>query len=68
MKIIKKPKLKVITCSCCTTVFKPKFSDLGVSCIGKKYVVCPVCGHWNIRENEEFFKGFKKEGFKDKDD
>ena len=68
MRIIKKPKVKVQTCSCCTTVFKPSFRDIENSVLGHKYVICPVCGHWNIRRNEDLFKGFKKEVFKDKDD
>lgn len=67
MRIIKKPKMKVQTCSCCTTVFKPKFTDLEKAITGYKYVVCPVCGNWNVRNNEELFKGFKKEGFKAND-
>ena len=68
MKIIKKPKIKIQTCSCCTAVFKPNFDDIGQTIKGYKYVACPVCGHWNIRSNEELFKGFKKEGFTDKND
>lgn len=70
MRIIKKPKVKVQTCSCCTTVFKPHFKDIDRCGLAgsNKYVVCPVCGHWNVRSNEELFKGFKKEGFKDGDD
>ena len=66
MRIIKKPKVKVQTCSCCTTVFKPHFKDIEKCCSGK-YITCPVCGNWNIRSNEELFKGFKEEGFKTND-
>ena len=68
MKIIKKPKIKIQTCSCCTAMFRPSFNDLEKSLNGFKSVECPVCGHHNCRSNEELFFAFKKEAFKDRDD
>lgn len=68
MKIIKKPKIKIQTCSCCTTIFKPSFNDLEKMQNGFKKTICPVCGHYNYRTNEELFFAFKKEVFKDRDD
>jgi hypothetical protein len=56
MKVIKKPKLRNITCSYCKAVLKIKHSDIGKTLSGYRYVECPVCGNWNVRDDNEFFK------------
>ena len=56
MKILKKPKLRNITCSYCKSVLKIKHQDIKKTLTDYRYVECPVCGNWNVRDDNELFK------------
>lgn len=60
MRVIKKPKLKKIVCSYCFSVLKIKHKDIEKSVAGYRYVVCPVCGNWNVRSDDDFFENSGK--------
>ena len=61
MKVIKKPKLKLVQCSHCLSVLKIQHKDIERMLNGKRYIICPVCNHWNIREENELFEGAKND-------
>ena len=61
MKVIKSPKLKLVQCKHCSSVLKIKHTVIERSVEGYKYIICPVCGHWNVKEDNELFEGAKNE-------
>ena len=61
MKVIKKPDLKIIQCKFCQSVLKIKHRDIQLTEFNQKYVVCPVCYHWNVKDDNELFEGVKNE-------
>lgn len=61
MKVIKKPKLKLVQCKYCLSVLKIQYKDIERMLNGQRYIICPVCQHWNIKEENELFEGAKNE-------
>lgn len=56
MKIIKKPSIPTITCSCCGCVFQPKYRDLrySSSSLRKDEVICTFCRKYlNVKFEEQ---------------
>lgn len=61
MKVIKKPKLKLVQCKHCLSVLKIQHKDIECMLSGRRYIICPVCNHWNIKDENELFEGAKNE-------
>lgn len=57
MKVLKKPDLKIIHCKFCKSILKIKHRDIQLTVHDQKYVVCPVCNHWNVKDDDELFEG-----------
>lgn len=60
MKVIEKPDLKLIQCKFCQSILKIKHRDIQLTEFNQKYVVCPVCNNWNVKDDNELFEGAKK--------
>ena len=61
MKVIKKPKLKLVQCKNCLSVLKIQHKDIERMLSGRRYIICPVCNHWNIKDENDLFEGAKNE-------